>query len=85
MNVLLEGPHACADWLIVRVRAEGRPVALFYFESGRLHVGRASQARCPVTARPAGVYAKGLRYADVLADMQVIAAECREAKYAEVA
>lgn len=77
MNVMIQGTHACADWLGIKIRATNGALTLHYFPNGRLHTAASYQARCPASAQKFGEYRKGFRYADLVADMQAIADECR--------
>lgn len=79
MNLPQMGTHAAADWLCIKVRAYGRPVALFMRDTdGQLFAGELKRAVCPKHARRVGAYGKGLRYRDAVEDMGVLLAEYRE-------
>lgn len=70
MNLLTHGPHACADWLLYKVRAVPTPIALHLEDDGAL-TARAAPT-CKADDSRVGVYGRGVRYSDVVADLAFI-------------
>lgn len=70
MNLLTHGPHACADAALYKISATREPVALHIEDDGAL-TARAARF-CKSDDTRIGVYRKGVRYSDLVADLAFI-------------
>lgn len=78
MNLLTHGPHACADAALYKIRAAREPVALHIEDDGAL-TARAARL-CKADDTRIGVYRKGVRYSDLVADLAFIRSTMTETK-----
>ena len=78
MNLLQHGPHRCADLLLYRIRGTREPIALHVEDDGQLTT-RAART-CKADDSRAGVYRKGVRYSDLVADLSFIRDTLTETK-----
>lgn len=82
MNLLIEGSHAAADWLNVKVRSYRGAVAVFASRSGSLVAVRASTAKPRIGFELIGTYTKQLKYREAVDDLSHLARELEQARAA---
>lgn len=74
------GAHSAADWMLIKIRAYRGTVAVYIRDDdAQLFALSAHQAKTPPRCRLAGVYGKGIRYRDAVADMAELLSDYRGA------
>lgn len=80
MNLIQEGAHAAADWLLERIREAGCEVSLFIGTHGGLVTIYATTAKRRAGYSHAGDYGPGLRYVDAVEDMTFLAGQLQQVR-----
>lgn len=72
MNLLNQGAHAATDWMLIKLRAvRGNRLEVILHDDGQLHVRPFTSATKPARlGQSLGIYRNGIRYGDLLADLE---------------
>lgn len=82
MNVLEQGAHSAANWIVEKVREHRDPLAVFVTPAGALVAVAARTARRRAGFMAIGTYRAGLHYREVVEDMAHLAQELKQGRAA---
>jgi hypothetical protein len=80
VNLLIEGAHAAADWLLDRIREAGCEVSMFVGTHGGLATLYAATAKRKPGFRHVGDYGPGLKYREAVDDLAFLTRELEQAR-----